>query len=92
MDDWTPGFVADVGRALSVFAQWTLLGTLVDPAFDGDEGWRKGTIVWLMVTTFGVNLYGLGRSYLAIGERGLAILPPLLALLLRRERHRWCSE
>lgn len=63
--------MSDAARSLFVFAQWTILGFCVDVALDGVDGWRKGAAIWLSTSTFLVNLYGLLRSYTALGERGL---------------------
>jgi len=65
------GLAVDVGRALYVFAQWTILGFIVDVAFDGDTGWRKGAAVYLLVSTWLINIYSLTRSYLALGKANL---------------------
>ena len=65
------GFVADAARTLVVFSQWTLLSVIVDLSLDGDIGWRKCAALYLTVSTFVVNAYGLLKSYAALGERGL---------------------
>lgn len=71
MGDAAAGLASDTGRALVVFAQWTILGFVVDVGLDGATDWRKGTVVWLAVSTFAINAYGLLKSYAALGERGL---------------------
>ena len=71
MGDSFLGLASDAARALVVFAQWSILGVCVDVALNGDTGWRKGVAVWLTVSTFVVNAYGLFKSYAALGERGL---------------------
>ena len=65
------GFVADAARTLVVFSQWTLVSVIVDLSLDGDIGWRKCAALYLTVSTFVVNAYGLLKSYAALGERGL---------------------
>jgi hypothetical protein len=60
--------LADVMRALYVFAQWTILGVIVDVVLEGSSDWRKGASVYLMSTTWLINIYSLTRSYLALGR------------------------
>ena len=71
MPAWEGGFLVDAGRALYVFAQWTILGFIVDVALDGDHDWRKGISMFLLVSTWLINIYSLTRSYLALGLTNL---------------------
>jgi len=64
------GLVVDTARSMFVFAQWTILGTLVDRAMGGTTTARKVAVVYLFVSTWAMNLYSLGRSYMALGRGG----------------------
>jgi len=67
----TGNFVLDVAKALFVFAQWTVLGFIVDVGLGGDVDWRKGVTVVLLFTTWSINIYSLTRSYMALGRTNL---------------------
>lgn len=62
------GFVADAVRACFVFAQWTILGVVVDAAMSGTTAARKGMVLYLFFSTWAVNIYSLSKSYLALGR------------------------
>ena len=51
------GLVSDTSRALFVFAQWTILGVMVDSLMDGATAARKVAVVYLFISTWAINLY-----------------------------------
>lgn len=63
--------LVDLAKALFVFAQWTVLGFIVDVGLGGDVDWRKGVVVFLLISTWSVNIYSLTRSYTALGRTNL---------------------
>lgn len=63
------GLVRDVGVCLSLFLQWTLVSVAIDTLTDSSVSLRRGTSLYLAITTLGVNLASLFASFMATGRK-----------------------